>query len=238
MGRGSNAIVERKNTKYKRMTAAQTKARARFKAAVNEAGKLRKKNPKLSQADAVKQAFAILYGKARTGKKVGAPAKKTVRKPAAKKAAPVKKCAPKKPATHSDSKSHNVNIRVMSGTSNYVLWGVKVGMPDWDETILLEMNDEIKITDALRKKALEKGYNRLRVAKIDMREKPDFVKTVKGKMNGILKTYIILFDTGNNFETVKIQAVDMRAARAMASRVKRDDPKLKKARTSVRLFRK
>lgn len=151
------------------MTAAQTKARARFKAAVQEAGKLRKKNPKLSQADAVKKAWAILYGKARTGKKVGAPAKKTVRKPAAKKAAPVKKCAPKKPATHSDSKSHNVNIRVMSG---------------------------------------------------------------------ILKTYIVLFDTGQNFETVKIQAVDMRAARAMASRVKRDDPKLKKARTSVRLFKK
>lgn len=151
------------------MTSAQTKARARFKAAVKEAGKLRKKNPKLSQADAVKQAWAILYGKARTGKKVGAPAKKTVRKPARKKAAPVKKCAPKKPATHSDSKSHNVNIRVMSG---------------------------------------------------------------------ILKTYIVLFDTGHNFETVKIQAVDIRAARAMASRVKRDDPKLKKARTSVRLFRK
>ena len=151
------------------MTAAQTKARARFKAAVKEAGKLRKKNPKLSQADAVKQAWAILYGKARTGKKVGAPAKKTVRKPAAKKAAPVKKCAPKKPATHSDSKSHNVNIRVMSG---------------------------------------------------------------------ILKTYVVLFDTGHDFKKVMFQAVDLRAARAMASRLKHDDPKLKKARTSVRLFRK
>ena len=151
------------------MSAAQTNARARFKAAVKEAGKLRKKNPKLSQAEAVKQAWAILHGKARTSKKVGAPAKKTARKAAEKKAAPVKKCAPKKPATHSDSKSHNVNIRVMSG---------------------------------------------------------------------VLKTYIVLFDTGHNFETVKIQAVDMRAARAMASRVKRDDPKLKKARTSVRLFRK
>jgi hypothetical protein len=152
------------------MTAAQNKARARFKAAVKEAAKLRKKNPKLSQADAVKQAFAALYGKERAGRKVGAPAKKTARKPAARapKRAPAK-CAPAKETKHTDTKSHNVNIRVMSG---------------------------------------------------------------------VLKTYVVLFDKGNDFETVKIQAVDMRAARAMASRIKRDDAKLKKARTSVRLFKK
>lgn len=153
------------------MTAAQNKARARFKAAVKEAAKLRKANPKLSQADAVKKAFAALYGKEGTGRKVGAPAKKTARKPAARapKRAPAK-CAPaKKETRHTDTKSHNVNIRVMSG---------------------------------------------------------------------VLKTYVVLFDKGNDFETVKIQAVDMRAARAMASRIKRDDAKLKKARTSVRLFKK
>jgi len=153
------------------MTAAQNKARARFKAAVKEAAKLRKANPKLSQTDAVKKAFAALYGKERAGRKVGAPAKKTARKPAARapKRAPAK-CAPaKKETRHTDTKSHNVNIRVMSG---------------------------------------------------------------------VLKTYVVLFDKGNDFETVKIQAVDMRAARAMASRIKRDDAKLKKARTSVRLFKK
>lgn len=153
------------------MTAAQNKARARFKAAVKEAAKLRKANPKLSQADAVKKAFAALYGKEGAGRKVGAPAKKTARKPAARapKRAPAK-CAPEKKETrHTDTKSHNVNIRVMSG---------------------------------------------------------------------VLKTYIVLYDKGNDFETVKIQAVDMRAARAMASRIKRDDAKLKKARTSVRLFKK
>lgn len=153
------------------MTAAQNKARARFKAAVKEAAKLRKANPKLSQADAVKKAFAALYGKEGAGRKVGAPAKKTARKPAARasKRAPAK-CAPaKKETRHTDTKSHNVNIRVMSG---------------------------------------------------------------------VLKTYVVLFDKGNDFETVKIQAVDMRAARAMASRIKRDDAKLKKARTSVRLFKK
>jgi hypothetical protein len=99
------------------MTAAQNKARERFKAAVKEAAKLRKANPKLSQADAVKKAFSALYGKERAGRKVGAPAKKTARKPAARapKRAPAK-CAPaKKETRHTDTKSHNVNIRVMSG---------------------------------------------------------------------------------------------------------------------------
>lgn len=83
------------------MTAAQTKAQMRFKAAVKEAAKLRAKDPKLSQADAVKKAMANLYGK-----KVGATPKKTS----------VKKTAKRKSSeTHTDTKSHNVNIRVVSG---------------------------------------------------------------------------------------------------------------------------
>jgi len=69
------------------MTAKQRAARAKFKAVVAEAKKLRKKNPKLTQAQAVKQAFAISYGKKLAG--VG--------------------------QTHKDTKSHNVNIRVVSG---------------------------------------------------------------------------------------------------------------------------
>ena len=71
------------------MTAKQRAARAKFKAVVAEAKKLRKKNPKLTQAQAVKQAFAISYSKKRAGKKLG--------------------------ETHKDTKSHNVNIRVVSG---------------------------------------------------------------------------------------------------------------------------
>lgn len=43
------------------MTAKQRAARAKFKAVVKEATKLRKKNPKLTQAEAVKQAWAISY---------------------------------------------------------------------------------------------------------------------------------------------------------------------------------
>ena len=91
------------------MTAKQRAARAKFKAVVAEAKKLRKKNPKLTQAQAVKQAFAISYSKAGK-KKVGA---------APKKKAPTKVKAKKSRSTemHTDTKSHNVNIRVMSGLS-------------------------------------------------------------------------------------------------------------------------
>jgi hypothetical protein len=68
------------------MTAKQKANQARFKKVVAEAKKLRKKDPKLTQAQAVKKAWAIF-----SGKKVGAS------------------------KTHKDTKSHNVNIRVVSG---------------------------------------------------------------------------------------------------------------------------
>jgi len=88
------------------MTAKQRAARAKFKAVVAEAKKLRKKNPKLTQAQAVKQAFAISYSKA--GKsKVGAVKKKAATKIKAKKS--------RSTEMHTDTKSHNVNIRVISG---------------------------------------------------------------------------------------------------------------------------
>jgi hypothetical protein len=99
------------------MTVKQKAARAKFTKAIAEAKKLRSKNPKLTQAAAVKQAFAILYGKQKP-KKVGAVKKKAApkKKAAVKKAAPKKKAAVKKAnSVHKDTKSHNVNIRVMSG---------------------------------------------------------------------------------------------------------------------------
>lgn len=86
------------------MTAKQRANRERFKKVVAEAKKLRKKNPKLTQAQAVKQAWAIMYTKKRA--KVGATKKKAAKK----------KAAPKKSSSyHKDTKSHNVNIRVISG---------------------------------------------------------------------------------------------------------------------------
>jgi hypothetical protein len=110
------------------MTAAQTAAKAKFKKAIE----YRKKT-----GVSLKEAFAHVYGK-----KVGAaPKKKAAKKAAPKKAAKkvVKKAAPKKAAlkkvakkkhtkygkvkahtrrvagVHKDTKSHNVNIRVVSG---------------------------------------------------------------------------------------------------------------------------
>lgn len=143
------------------MTDAQKKARARFKKAIEEAAKLRKKNPKLSQGEAVKKAWAILYGKERS-KKIGAPAKKAAKKAAPKKSAPkkaapkkaAKKCAPKKSAPgerHTDTKSHNVNIRVMSGAGK-----------EYDETqdmrSITMLNDAIK-SMMLRLSRLEYKYS-------------------------------------------------------------------------------
>jgi hypothetical protein len=117
------------------MTAKQKAARAKFKKVVAEASKLRKKNPKLTQAQAVKQAWAI-------EKKVGAikiiekgESKKTKAKATyqqvrskkgtykgLKKVGAIKKKAAKKSTPksyHKDTKSHNVNIRVVSGMPKY-----------------------------------------------------------------------------------------------------------------------
>jgi len=77
------------------MTAAQKAARVKF----NKAIAIRKKT-----GCTLKEAFAQVYGK-----KVGA-----VKKKATKKSAPKKK-AVKKDSYHKDTKSHNVNIRVVSG---------------------------------------------------------------------------------------------------------------------------
>ncbi len=114
------------------MTAAQNAAKANFKKAIE----YRKKT-----GVSLKEAFAHVYGKKKVGAapkkkatKKAAPkkaAKKVVKKAAPKKAAKkvVKKATPKKAAKkivkkaapkrsvslHKDTKSHNVNIRVMSG---------------------------------------------------------------------------------------------------------------------------
>ena len=152
------------------MTAKQKANQARFKKVVAEAKKLRKKNPKLTQAQAVKQAFAMTYSKkdvsvGATKKKISAnpmdKGRKVEIRPASKyskkyivwdlksdqifanekfnsyqeaidfinqnemvisgikrKSAPTKVKAKKGKRTsemHTDTKSHNVNIRVMSG---------------------------------------------------------------------------------------------------------------------------
>jgi hypothetical protein len=129
------------------MTAKQRAARAKFKAVVKEASRLRKKNSKLTQAQAVKQAFAISYGKKRS--KVGAAPKKK----AAKKAAPTKVKAKKGKRTsemHTDTKSHNVNIRVMSGVNDMAL---KLNMHHVQE--LRHLTNELSVRQYQLKKTID-----------------------------------------------------------------------------------
>lgn len=121
------------------MTAKQKANRERFKKVVAEAKKLRAKNKKLTQAQAVKQAWAMMYKKPAKSKKVGAT--KIIQKGESKNAKVTKvlqqtrtkkgqfkgykkigaatrvkaKKGKKTSEMHTDTKSHNVNIRVMSG---------------------------------------------------------------------------------------------------------------------------
>jgi hypothetical protein len=129
------------------MTAAQKTAKANFKKAIE----YRKKT-----GVSLKEAFAHVYGKKVGAAPKKKAAKKAAPKKAAKKAAPkkaakkiVKKAAPKKAAkkkhtkygkvkahvrrvagVHKDTKSHNVNIRVVSGVGK----SIKIGsMPSYKD---------------------------------------------------------------------------------------------------------
>lgn len=56
-----------------------------------------------------------------------------------------------------------------------ILFGVKVGEPDWAEQIITEQEDKIPHA---REWAIKNGFDRLRVAEIDDNP-PDFAGTVK-----------------------------------------------------------
>jgi hypothetical protein len=102
------------------MTAKQKAARAKFKAVVAEAKKLRKKNPKLTQAQAVKQAWAISYSKA--GKK---PAKKKVGAIKIVEKGESKKAKPK--ATYQQVRSKKGTYKGLKKVGAVSEWGVYVG---------------------------------------------------------------------------------------------------------------
>lgn len=88
-----------------------------LKSIIAEAKKIRKKYPKKEWKDCVKQASAIYASKHKT-KTVGA-VKKAAKKKVAK-----KKTATKKSSYHKDTKSHNVNIRVVSGVRKKKISGL------------------------------------------------------------------------------------------------------------------
>jgi hypothetical protein len=153
------------------MTAAQKTAKANFKKAIE----YRKKT-----GVSLKEAFAHVYGK-----KVGAaPKKKAAKKSAPKKAAKkvVKKAAPKKAAkkkhtkygvvkkhvrrvagvkkpesVHKDTKSHNVNIRVISGLPSYKN-AVKVYFKNPKHNYTTTVGPNVTAEDA-KKYFLDKYFN-------------------------------------------------------------------------------
>ena len=150
------------------MTAAQKKAQARFKAAVAEAKKLRKASPKLSQAEAVKKAFQELYGAPKKRKKIGdfsrSGTKVKDEKGAKKYKKPDYKTTRKMDGTfrkwtkigatketrHTDTKSHNVNIRVMSGIHDELYKRrdeIETGLKRIEHT-LHELKERLKKADA------------------------------------------------------------------------------------------
>jgi hypothetical protein len=144
------------------MTAKQKAARANFKKAVTDAQKLRKINPKLTQAQALKQAFAAnkkvgAVKKKSTPKKKAAPKKAESKKAAPKKAA-LKKAAPKKVATkritdiHKDSKSHNVNIRVLSGIKSQnkkILKNISIAEDELYDVEIDIINERLDLKNAI-----------------------------------------------------------------------------------------
>lgn len=64
----------------------------------------------------------------------------------------------------------------------YVLWGVKIGEPSWAEDILFVDKEEIKLNKSLKDLLKSKGYDRLRIAKINLSEKPNFFEN-GGELN-------------------------------------------------------
>ena len=102
---GSSLNLYLRKNKISGMTPAQKKNIERFKKAAAEAKKLRAKNPKLTQAQAMKKAFALLY---KNVKIAAVKSSKTPKKTISKSRSVSNKSG-------NDSKSHNVNIRVISG---------------------------------------------------------------------------------------------------------------------------
>jgi septal ring-binding cell division protein DamX len=146
------------------MSKAQKQAQNKFKEAVKIAKQLRAKDPKLTHPEAVKKAFAQLSGPAKktakpAAKKTAKPATKKTAKPAAKKTAKpaAKKTAKKSCVTdHRDSKSHNVNIRVVSGVDKLSAGAKKLWI-EINKKGLFKFNTEENILKALYDEAIRKG---------------------------------------------------------------------------------
>lgn len=59
-----------------------------------------------------------------------------------------------------------------------ILWAVKIGEPNWAEEVITE--DESQIEQA-KTWAEQNGYDRFRIANIDINTKPDFIGAINGR---------------------------------------------------------
>lgn len=57
-----------------------------------------------------------------------------------------------------------------------VLFAVKIGDEDWQEQLITEREEQIENASTWAK---ANGFDRLRVADIDLSKKPDFTKTIR-----------------------------------------------------------
>jgi hypothetical protein len=126
------------------MSLAQKKARENFKKAIA----YRKKT-----GCSLKQAFAYVKGG-----KVGVVKKAVVKKKAVKKVVR-KKAAKKKPvSSHKDTRSHNVNIRVVSGVSK----GKEKSLTMWKDIYGKLSAQYVSIKDMKQKKKIAKDLKQAR----------------------------------------------------------------------------
>jgi hypothetical protein len=81
-------------------------------------------------------------------------------------------------------------------TKETILWAVKVGDEDWQEQIITTDENQI---EAAKEWASNNGFDRFRVAKIDLGVKPDFVSTLNMfEMGGsVNKRTLVVLDEGN-----------------------------------------
>jgi hypothetical protein len=136
---------------------------------IKEAKSIRKKYPNKEWKDCVKQASAIYAskhkGKSPVGKKKAVKknvkkkaVKKTVKKKAVKKkVGAVKKIAKKSLSSHKDNKSHNVNIRVMSGVKVYGIEQYKKCIADtnkWEKILQHLEKEKLKAPKEYRSSVL------------------------------------------------------------------------------------
>jgi len=140
------------------MTAAQKAAQNRFKQAVKIASGLRKKDPKLTQAEAVKKAFAT----------IGAPAKKASPKKAAKKA-PAKKAAPKKTVIKQIKKVLSENRKILP--KGYDIRAGKVRVSGSAYTLRNHMETDLNILKKLHDNETVKSEKTKLKKQIDLLKK-------------------------------------------------------------------